>query len=151
MAKRRAYDDDFRATAVLMLEAQGYPDTPGAVAIVSKHLNVPERTLRRWASGEQNPPPDQLVRVKRGELSERLDSLLDVLIDEMVKATEGAPLNHLATAFGIAVDKKQLLSGKPTAINEDTVTVNDARERLAQQLGRRAARNGAGGVVSDTD
>lgn len=92
-----------------MLESQGYPDNPGALTSVAKHLNIPHQTLSRWARKVQNPPPPQLVQEKRGELTERLDSLIDLLINEMMTAVEGAPLNHLATTFGIAVDKKQKL------------------------------------------
>lgn len=39
------YDDEFRASAVLMLEAAGYPDTEGALARVSELLGVPARIL----------------------------------------------------------------------------------------------------------
>ena len=109
MASKRKYNDDFRASAVLLLEAQGYPGTKGALTAVAKRLGVPQRTLSRWFNKEQNPPPPELVKEKRAALTDRLDHIIDLLIDEMETAVKDAPLNHLATTFGIAVDKKQKL------------------------------------------
>ncbi|MCK9602697.1 MAG: hypothetical protein M0R06_26855 [Sphaerochaeta sp.] len=126
MAKRKSYDDEFRASAVIMLEAQGYPGIDGALTAVANHLGVPARTLSRWFNRESNPPPDNIVNEKKGELVGRLDGLLDELVEEMRTALKGASLNQLAMAFGITFDKKQLLNNGPTSRNElsGTVTVD---------------------------
>ena len=69
LAKRKQYSDEFRASAVVMLESQGYPDVTGALSAVASHLHVPARTLSRWYRRENNPPPDNLVREKSGDLA----------------------------------------------------------------------------------
>lgn len=56
-AKRKRFNDDFRASAVLMLEATGYPEKKGGLTQVSTHLGVPLSTLRGWFTAERNPPP----------------------------------------------------------------------------------------------
>lgn len=122
-SKRKTYDDNFRASAVLMLEAQGYPGTVGALTAVAKKLGVPQRTLSRWFNKEQNPPPPELVKEKREALTDRLDQLIELLVGEMMTAAEGAPLNHLATAFGIAVDKKQKLEQAAISESEDAAPI----------------------------
>ena len=58
MTKRKRYTDKFRAGAIVMLEANGYPDKKGALATVSNHLSVPQATLHRWFHGKNNPAPE---------------------------------------------------------------------------------------------
>jgi transposase-like protein len=147
VAKRKHYTDEFRASAVIMLESQGYPHVKGSLTAVSKHLNVPLRTLSRWFNKEQNPPPDQLVKEKRGELIERLPGLLEQLVNEMELAIKDAPLSQLATTFGIVVDKQQLLKGSPTERIAHEHELSDAERsaRIASLLD--AARNRRDGLV----
>lgn len=146
MAKRRRYTDDFRASAVLMLEAAGYPDEYGSLTAVSKKIEVPPRTLSRWFKKEQNPPPDQLVKEKRGELVERLEDLAHTLIDAIYKDLDenGVDAVKGMTATAIAIDKLQLLRNRPTAIvklqralEDGRITPDQVRERwpnLADKL-----------------
>ena len=116
--KHKRYSDDFRAGAVLMLEAAGYPGTKGALTAVAKKLKTPPRTISRWFNKENNPPPDRLVREKRGELVERLEDMAHMLLDAMgVDIGEnGVDAVRAATAMGITIDKWLLLKGEPTGI-----------------------------------
>lgn len=125
MARQKRYTDEFRASAVVMLESQGYPEQAGALTAVSRHLGVPLRTLSRWYNKEQNPPPDSLVNEKKGELVNRLSDLLEVFVEEMFSATKDATLQQLATAFGIVMDKRELLLGKPTSRSQVDMAVSD--------------------------
>ena len=141
MSQRPDYDDEFRASAVLMLEAQGYPERLGAMSQVAKALNVPARTLRRWFKKQSNPPPDRVVRRQKGEL---VDAILDEVwnvLGEMPAAREDASYRELGTVFGILVDKVQLLSGKATErleINE--LSDEERAARIAGLLGTARAR-----------
>lgn len=126
--KHNRYDDEFRANAVLMLEAAGYPGKEGALTAVSRRLSVPARTLSRWFNKEQNPPPDRLVKIKKGELVEKLDDLAHMILDAMPGNVTEASLKEQATALGIVIDKKQLLSGRPTENHE--LTIYDHRTEL---------------------
>lgn len=120
MAKQKRYDDKFRASAVVMLEAAGYPGKEGALASTAKHLKVPHQTLRRWFLNEQNPPPSALVREKRGELSDLLRNEIDAALGAMDGARPEASYRDLGTVAGILIDKLQLITGKPTERSEIT-------------------------------
>lgn len=117
------YSDDFRASAVLMLQAAGYPDTVGALTRVSEHLGVSRTTLRRWFKRESNPPPDELVREKTFDLVAAIRGEIAAILGEMPDARSEANYRELATAFGIFTDKLQLLSGEPTGREETHWTV----------------------------
>lgn len=114
MTKRRRYTDDFRANAVLMLEAAGYPNTEGALTSVARHLKVPHQTLSRWGRGTNNPPPPLLVQEKKASLVELLETELEAIFKEMGKARQDATYQQLGTVAGIFFDKRQLLTGGPT-------------------------------------
>ena len=120
MAKRKRYDDKFRASAVVMLEAAGYPGKLGALSSTAKHLGIPDRTLSRWYNAEQNPPPDKLVKEKRGELSDLLRREIDSALGAMDNARPDASYRDLGTVAGILIDKLQLITGKPTERSEIT-------------------------------
>ena len=119
MAKRRRYDDKFRASAVVMLEAAGYPDREGALSQVAKAVDVPLPTLHRWARGKNNPPPSDVVNEKRKELRELLDDEIRAALGEMSQARGEASYRDLGTVTGILFDKIQLIDGKPTGITQD--------------------------------
>lgn len=141
MAKRKSYDDKFRASAVVMLEAAGYPDKKGALVEVAKHLGVPHPTLSRWYNAQRNPPPDELVQEKRRELKDLLADELDAIFRAMPNARENASYRDLGTVAGILFDKKQLLEGKPTEIVDDAGLTDEARaDRITSLLDAARAR-----------
>ena len=111
------YTDKFRASAVVMLLAAGWPDVKGAQSRVSKHLKVPRKTLVYWAKKQQNPPPAKLVQEKRQNMIELLEDMRYMLLDEAKEAIPEAPLNHLLTGYGILTDKQRLLTGESTDNN----------------------------------
>lgn len=57
---------------------------------------------------------------KAPELTERIDGLLDFILNEAFDPSRvsSAKLSELMTGIGILVDKRQLLTGKPTARTE---------------------------------
>lgn len=122
-----------------MLEAQGYPNKKGALSAVAKHLGVPRSTLRGWHTAQNNPPPSEIRREKRGDLAALIESELDSIFDEMPNARQDASYRDLATAAGILIDKKQLLSGEPT---ERAEIVDSPRERLKRAIDGIATRGG---------
>lgn len=130
MARRR-YDDQFRAAAVVMLEAAGYPGKEGALTQVAKTMGVPAMTLHRWARVKNNPAPTQLVNEKRIDLLELINTELAGIFGTMPGARNDASYRDLATAAGILVDKRQLLTGQPTENVKAQTTVeyvNDWRQ-----------------------
>jgi transposase-like protein len=141
MRNRKRYDDKFRASAVVMLEAAGYPDQKGALEQVAKQLSVPRPTLHRWFKGKNNPPPPELVTEKRADLKALIEDEIYGVLANMKDAREFAEYRELGTVFGILVDKLQLLKGKPTEIVDDaSLTDEDRASRIASLLERARAR-----------
>jgi len=114
MAKRKRYTDEYRASAVLMLEAAGYPETEGALSRVADHLGMHYQTLSRWFRAVQNPPPNEMVQEKRFDLMEAIMDELRAIVGDMKSVRSEASYKDLGTVFGILTDKHQLLTGKPT-------------------------------------
>jgi hypothetical protein len=114
-----------------MLEAAGYPNQKGALTAVAKKVKAPPRTISRWFNKENNPPPDRLVKEKRGELVERLEDMAHMLLDAMgVDIGEnGVDAVRAAVAMGITIDKWQLLKGEPTGIVKIVQMIQEGRVR----------------------
>lgn len=146
MGKRRQYTDEFRASAIVMLESQGYPDEPGALVSVASHLGIPHQTLSRWAKEAQNPAPPELVHEKTVDMCEMLRAEIRAALQAAPDAREFANYKDLITAVGIMLDKLQLLEGRPTAITQDTVTIDDRRETILRRLSQLADARGQGAV-----
>ncbi len=111
---RPRYDDKFRASAVVMLEAAGFPDRKGALSHVSKHLHVSIPALKRWATGDQNPPPHEVVTKNRIDLGDLLDTEIAAAFEAAKSVRGEASYRDLMTGIGILVDKRQLLRGEAT-------------------------------------
>ena len=141
MAKKRKprYDDKFRASAVVMLEAAGYPERRGALTQVARHLGMHRETLRRWHTAQRNPPPREVVTEKAGDLAALLRQEAEAIFGEMDDARQDAQYRDLAVALGIVIDKLQLLEGKPTERRE-YIDERARAERIARILDRGRAR-----------
>lgn len=126
-----------------MLESAGYPTKDGALAEVSRHLNVPAMTLSRWFRGVQNPPPNRVVNEEKKALHEELRDLAYKIIGAMPSKLEDAGLQQQAVSLGIVVEKMQLLENKPTDRIDHTFTDEERDQRLAQIFDTaRTRRNG---------
>lgn len=118
MVKRRRYDDQFRASAVVMLQAAGYPDQKGSLEGVAKYLKMPAPTLHRWFREKNNPPPSELVTEKKEELADVFERIAYKYLthadrDVVIEETSGK--DAVVTA-ATAVDKMRLLRDLPTEI-----------------------------------
>lgn len=129
------YTDEFRANSVIMLEASGYPERPGALVETAKYLKIPHATLSRWANGKRNPPPPEMVQIKKQDLIKLLLGEVGAALVEMGSARPSADYKELATAIGIMIDKMQLLDGEPTARTEVVHELsNEDRARRVDEL-----------------
>ncbi len=116
MGKRKHYTDTFRASAVLMWEAN-----PNFVH-VAKHLGMPEATLRSWvnrkrANGKKPANAELDAKIydeKKIDFVQAIEDELCGIHQEMKYKREGADYRELAVAFGILHDKRQLLTGNAT-------------------------------------
>ena len=125
MAKRKwtDYSDEDKASAVLMLEAAGYPDRKGAMSQVVRELGVPESTLRSWAKNEHGAPPAKVRDRKKGELIESLNEVATKLIEHLGDIADTGDVRETATAAGIVIDKLQLLRGDSTANTNQHIVI----------------------------
>lgn len=108
------YTDEFRAQAIVMLQAAGWPEKKGVLVQVAHRLGIQYRTLARWARRERNPAPDKLVYEKAFDLKRALQDEIQAILEEMPNARPDADFRELGTVLGIAIDKLQLLEGKAT-------------------------------------
>lgn len=113
MAHHRRYDDDFRASAVLLVEGAGYPHEVGAIWRVAKHLNIPESTLRGWVTGAHNPPPAKVHEAKKQDFLSQLQAIRGLAADKIVERIEEYDPRDLTGLLKISTELAQLLSGEP--------------------------------------
>jgi len=142
--KHPTYDDQFRASAVCMLQSQGYPEVKGALAIVARHLKVPDRTLSRWFNGEQNPPPDQIVNNKRIDFRTEIRRELGEIVTALRTTRQDANYRELGTVFGILFDKLSLLEGLPTERQSIEVSITQVPARIGKPAPSLVGGNGNG-------
>lgn len=138
--QKPTYDEQFIASAVIMLEAAGYPDTPGALSRVARHLGIHKQTLSRWARKETRTDTAPIVTQLKRDVTELLDHIIYGVASEVVRRIDGDELDRvtlpqLMTAMGIAVDKRQLLNGDPTERTENrNINVTWARVDYRRDL-----------------
>lgn len=114
--RRPIYTDAFRATVVAALIAEGYPDRAGALTKVSKAFGLHARTLQRWANGENNAPPDNIVIEKKGDMADLIESEIYAVLGVMPRKRSDANYSQLTIALGVLIDKMRLLRNLPTEI-----------------------------------
>lgn len=124
------FSDEFRAQAILMLDAAGWPDRRGALVIVARQLGIKHQTLSNWARRVQNPPPQNMLQKKGFDLMQAIRDELQAILEELPNARPDADFKELATSFGIFVDKLQLLEGKATE-RVELLTEQERTDRLA--------------------
>lgn len=117
------YSDDFRAKAVALLTANGYPSKKGAMTKTAASLDIPHATLSRWANEVQNPPPPELVREKKVELKELLQIELSKTIEAMDGKRGEALYSSLSWTMAVLTDKLILLDGGDTSRVDNKITI----------------------------
>lgn len=115
------YSDEYRASAIAMLTAEGYPVDATAIKRVYGQLegdrpNV--RTLRYWFQNQHKPAPEKLIQEKKEGLADLFEKVAEQYVrhamkEDVVAKSTGA---GAMTAAAIAVDKMRLLRDLPTEI-----------------------------------
>lgn len=117
------YSDEYRASCIAMLTAEGYPDRPAAIRKVLAYLRggspcPNERTLRYWWNLKHQPAPEKLIRQEKKTLAEKFELAANKYVDHSLQDEIVAELSGkdaMITA-ATATDKMQLLRGLPTSI-----------------------------------
>ncbi|MFL6228432.1 MAG: hypothetical protein ACJ741_06600 [Pyrinomonadaceae bacterium] len=125
---KRSYRATDKAESLALLDAEG-----GNVKRAARAARVPRKTLESWAGGHGVTPEVEERRAeKRAELSDRFEAAIHDMMDAFAGKIGDASLKDVATAIGILTDKRQLLKGQPTAINE--ALSDEERARRAAEL-----------------
>src|SRR5688572_21367643 len=79
------FDDNYRASTVVMLQSEGYPNDPYAIGRVHNYLKQKapypaKATLINWFTGVSNPPPLINLNDKKDDMLAALESLTWKLI-----------------------------------------------------------------------
>lgn len=116
------YSDDFRAGALLLLKAAGYPDTVGALETVARRLGVPRQTLSGWALKGAAPVPEHVMRARKLDFTDAIKLELGEIFEAMGQKRDKATYRDLTLSAGILLDKLQLLEGNATQNIQQTFT-----------------------------
>ena len=145
MPRGKRYSEADRAAALAYYEACG------SQRRTALNCGIPETTIRDWVKGTaMNEDTHELARVKKQELSERIEHLAHLLIDQAPGKISDATLQQTITSLGIAIDKLQLLRNKPTVITDDaSLTDHDRAQRIAALLDQAGERRDRPSVVGD--
>jgi hypothetical protein len=139
---RRHYSDQERAEAMLVLAANG-----GNLSATAIDTGIPYHTLRHWAAGDRHPEAVQMAWEKMPPLADRLEEVVSLLaegMDDPLKFRK-APLNQIAVALGILIDKVHLLRGQSvgsatTGVVAEILDPGTPAERLVVMAGRMGLR-----------
>jgi len=138
MSTKTRFTDDFRAKAVALAIAAGYPHTKGALTRVAGELGISHQVLRNWIIEAQNPPPQGLLQEKKAELRDLIKTELADIMARLPDKRGEASYRELGTVFGIMFDKLQLLDELPTQIiglSSQLKQIAELSERLGVDVG----------------
>ncbi len=138
MPKNRRYSDEERAAAVAAMAA--YPSVNQA----AKSLGIPRATLESWAKGIIHPEAARDSASKKGPLADAVEAIARQIADALPGKVPDADLKDAAVAFGVLVDKMQILRGKPTEITKTDGTVTSRIDRFEIAFVAEADRQGQG-------
>ena len=144
------YSDEYRASAVLMLRAAGYPERRGALMETANHLGISHQILGRWFRRDSNPPPQKIVQIKMADIVEMLKNEVVAALQELPNARGDADYLDLGKVMGIMIDKLQLLQGEATERIVHELSDSDRSEQIATLLNAARARE-AGQSVNGQD
>lgn len=115
------YSDEYRAAAIALLTAEGYPADGRALRRVHGQLALPRpniRTLRYWFNREHRPAPDKVIAAKKEDLSALFEEAATKYVKHALRTDvlENESGKNALTGAAIAVDKMRLLRDLPTEI-----------------------------------
>ncbi|QEL15134.1 transposase [Limnoglobus roseus] len=111
---RRRYSDDFRATAIAGLAANG-----GNVERTARALSIPAKTLEQWAKGSRNPVSAQLSGQKKLDLAEAMEQFAHNLMGVSLEKVKNLNIKDLGVTLGIVVDKLLVLNAHMKAEQQE--------------------------------
>ena len=130
---KRQYSEQEIGEALALLTAN-----EGNVYRTAKELNVPRQTLTEWARNNRRVTPEVVAirQQKEGTLEQKFERIAHLYADRLsdpAMIDKASPLDAAKVA-GIAVDKRQLLTGMPTSITGAVLSDDERRLRVAELI-----------------
>lgn len=129
-----SYTTEYIAAAVVLAEAEGWPQERGAIARAARTLDIPHSTLQKWADDHlaewhrKRAESEKKRQTKRGEIIDKIEDALLLILPSLQESIEGASLRDKAVAIGILADKLAILSGKIGNVQRGNVLVQIRNE-----------------------
>lgn len=137
MGKKRQYTDAEKAETLAILTANG-----GNVSATSKQTGIPRATITNWRDGDGvNGDVSEIRQEKEETLIDRFSREIWDILKLMDGKRKEATYRELATAFGIFVDKRELLLGNATSRVDHEGGIN-LTNMTDEELARRAGLDG---------
>lgn len=126
MAERRRYTKRQEATAVMAAAMTN-------VSAAAEQTGIPRTTIQRWID---EPWAVELRQKTADDLGDEMRVLALLATEELTKAVRGGKVGprDLIPLMGVAVDKSQLLSGKPTGRTEHRDITGSLPDHEAEAL-----------------
>ena len=140
------YSDEEVGNALAILKAND-----NNFSLTARQLNIPRLTLREWAKNSRRDSAEvrEARHVKEGSLEQKFERIAHLYADRLTDPTvieKASPLDAAKVA-GIAVDKRQLLTGMPTSISGSVLSEDERRLRLAELLASIESRSRTAGLL----
>jgi hypothetical protein len=128
---RQRHPDAVKAAALAAYDSLGTRDTY-ALQRAAEITSIPYETIRSWLKrAGHNPDVVHLHAHQKLDLAQKLENIAHSFLDAMPEKLPTAPLNQVAVALGIAIDKRLLLLGQPNQIG---ISVHLTQEQRAKRL-----------------
>jgi len=128
------HSDAVKAAALAAYDAIGTNDSY-AIDRAAGIVHLPRQTVWHWVRRARIPESVQRLRQKnRLALSDRLEEIVHRILDVIPEALDSAPLNQLAVALGISIDKRLLLQGQPNSIQAGVYLTREQRVQALDSI-----------------
>lgn len=112
----RKYTPEQKAEALVVLDAH-----EGNAKRTATTVDIPRSTVQYWKQHENSNEVMELKAQKSAALADSLLDLAGAIVRVIPSRLEDAPVEKLATALGITIDKWLLITGQSTSRNEHTI------------------------------
>lgn len=129
-SRKSTYSDEFVAAAIVLLQANGWPEIRGAQAKTARQLDVPQNTLIGWANeSNRNVHKARTFDIVKAELAEMWSEGASILYKQGMERRDELSAMQAFTAAAISTDKMDILTRGP-AVNVQVNVIGSVGEAV---------------------
>ncbi len=130
------YSLEFKLQVLVALDTNN-----GNLYVTAKQFGVPRATLSDWHQNRKTifEQGDLVLQERRLRLSQRMELIINQIVDSMPKKVAQARLGNSARALSIMIDLSKAANEAAKAVAQQSEGGESAREKLARLLDRYAA------------